>query len=256
VPLTALHRDGAPPRKRGALSALLAFGLITASLTTGSLLASPTAAQAAPDGPAWTCSTYGYLFQTIDNTTDVHSIYQVDLVTGESSEIGRTSDNVNAVGYNTTDDYVYGVNVDTGSMVQVASDGTETVLPDPSGYIASGYNVGDFDDAGHYWTTHSGNAQRWYEIDYAAGSPTYGQVLATGTNSGATTGSDWVFVDGGLYSVSNNTNHLVRFDTSTRTSTDLGALANLPVGAAYGAGYADAGGTCISPTTPPARSTV
>jgi uncharacterized repeat protein (TIGR01451 family) len=241
VRLTTLHRDGAPPRKRGALSSLVAFGLLAASLTTGSVLAAPTVAEAA-DGPAWACSANGYLFQSVTNSTDVHSIYQVDLVSGESSEFGRTPDNVNGVGFNTTDNYIYGVSVDAGQLVQIASDGTETVLPTPAGFIETSYNVGDFDDAGHYWVTSSGNNQRWYEIDYAAGSPTYGEILATGTNSGGTTGSDWVFVNGGLYSVPNNTNRLVRFDVSTHTTTDLGALANLAVGAAYGAGYADAAG--------------
>ncbi|WP_344751679.1 beta strand repeat-containing protein [Gryllotalpicola koreensis] len=220
-------------------------GASLVAIAAGGVVLGDAQPAAAADGPAWTCSTYGYLFQSPngDGTAPPHSIYQVDLVSGASSQIGSTADNVNAVGYNTTDNYIYGVDVTTQKLVQVASDGTLTTLPDPTGYIEGGYNVGDFDSAGHYWVTHSGSSQRWYEIDYAAGSSTYGQILASGTNTGATIGSDWVYVDGSLYTVTNGTDHLVRFDTTTHTATDLGSVPDLPVGTpGYGAGYADAAG--------------
>jgi uncharacterized repeat protein (TIGR01451 family) len=187
------------------------------------------------------CSTYGYLYQTPN--ADTHQIFQVDLVSGETTQIGTTADNVNAVGYNPTDDYMYGSDATTGNLVQVASDGTLTPLPDPAGLTWESFNVGDFDADGHYWVTRSLDNAAWYEIDYAAGSPTFGQVLSSGTISGATTGSDWVYVDGGLYSITNGTNHLVKFDTTTHTSTDLGAIEGVTASTVgFGAGYADAAG--------------
>jgi uncharacterized repeat protein (TIGR01451 family) len=242
VRLTTLHRDGAPPRKRGALSSLVAFGLLAASLTTGSVLAAPTAAEAAPDGPAWTCSANGYLFQTPNGSTN--SIYQVDLVTGQSSQIGSMADSVNATGYNQTDNYVYGWDVDASRPATVASDGTLTPLAMPAG-IPAGTNfvIGDVDPSGHYWVTSTSGA--WYEIDYAAGSSTYGQVLNSGTASltGTNFGSirDWVFVDGALYGVTTS-QQLVAFDTTTHRIRNVAALPGLPAGNSYGAGYADAQG--------------
>ncbi|MFT4082531.1 MAG: hypothetical protein QM638_08095 [Nocardioides sp.] len=203
---------------------------------------------AAADGPAWTCSTYGYLFQSPngDGTAPPHSIYQVDLVSGASSQIGSTADDVNALGYNTTDNYMYGYDLSTSEIVQVASDGTLTELAAPTGFDTTrGYNVGDFDNEGHYWITSSSTTSpaTWYEIDYAAGSATYGNVLASGTLSPNITGSDWVYVDGALYSIQDRTNHLIKFDTTTHQETDLGAVPGVPVGApSYGAGYADAAG--------------
>jgi uncharacterized repeat protein (TIGR01451 family) len=240
VPLTTLHHDGAPPRRRGALSALLAFGLITASLTTGSLLASPTAAQAAPDGPAWTCSANGYLFQSPGDGTN--TIYQVDLVTGESTQVASMVDSVNATGYNQTDNYMYGWDVTTGQPATVASDGTITQLDRPAGIPAGTFVIGDVDPSGHYWVA-SGTA--WYEIDYAAGSPTYGQLLDTGPINAGSTGfggvRDWVYVDGALYGIT-TTPTLIKFDATTHQISTVASLPNVAGGAAYGAGYADARG--------------
>lgn len=234
---------GVSPRKgRRAATFVVAAAVVASGLTsvaTATML--PAAPAQAADGPAWTCSTYGYLFQS-PNAGTTHSIYQVDLVSGESTQIGSTADNINAVGFNPTDNYVYGYDVTTSNLVQVASDGTQTALPTPAGFTeGAGYNVGDFDADGHYWITLSGANHTWYEIDYAAGSATFGQVLASGTVAGATTiGPDWVYVNGALYSI-NPDGHLVRFNTTTHAVTDLGQPSGLPAGA-YGAGYADAAG--------------
>jgi uncharacterized repeat protein (TIGR01451 family) len=223
------------------MSSVVAAALVASGLTSivAMTVLPATTAQAA-DGPAWTCSTYGYLFQS-PGAAGPTSIYQVDLVSGESSVSATASGNVNAVGYNPTDNYVYGFDGATSSIVQVASDGTLTQLPAPAGVNTSvSYNVGEFDNQGHYWLAQSGTLA-WYEIDYAAGSATYGQVLSSGTFSGAVApGPDWVYVDGSLYSL-NASGELVRFDTATHAETNLGQLSGVPAGT-YGAGYADAAG--------------
>jgi fimbrial isopeptide formation D2 family protein/uncharacterized repeat protein (TIGR01451 family) len=239
------NRGGASPRTgRRAASFVVAAAVVASGLTSvAAMTVLPATSAQAADGPAWTCSTYGYLFQTPNDTT--HQIIQVDLVSGESTQIGTTADNVNAVGYNPTDNYIYGSDIGTGNFVQVASDGTLTQLPNPAGLVWSNFNVGDFDADGHYWVTNSGDGARWYEIDYAAGSDTYGQVLSSGTNTGTAFGADWVYVNGGLYSV-NAAGHIIKFDTTTHRTTDLGVTngTRLPAvqGGGYGAGYADASG--------------
>src|SRR5581483_5459446 len=73
-------------------------------------------------GPAWSCTAYGYLFQSPDANT--HRINQVDLVSGAAPQIAATSDAVNGVGYNTLDGYIYGWDTDTNQLVRVAADGT------------------------------------------------------------------------------------------------------------------------------------
>lgn len=241
--------DGSSRRMgRSAATFLVAAAVVASGLTTAAVTVLPATSARAADGPAWTCSTYGYLFQTPD--ADTHQIFQVDLVSGESTQIGTTADNVNAVGYNPTDNYMYGIRYvgssTAGTVVQVASDGTLTDLPNPTGYTPGSYNVGDFDSEGHYWVTRSAAGSPWYEIDYAAGSATYGQIISSGTiPSSPVPGADWVYVNGALYSAT-GAGHVVKFDTTSHTFTDLGVPggSGLPaVGTqGYGAGYADAAG--------------
>ncbi|MCA5923780.1 DUF7927 domain-containing protein [Curtobacterium oceanosedimentum] len=202
----------------------------------------PAAPASAADGPAWTCSANGYLFQSPGDGTN--TIYQVDLVSGESTEIASMVNGVNATGYNQTDNYMYGWDTTTGQPVIVASDGTLTQLDRPAGLPAdTNFVVGDVDPNGHYWLTLSSG--QWYEIDYAAGSPTYGQVVDSGTAAGAAAAGfgsvrDWVYVDGSLYGVGTGPS-LVEFDPAANRVT---RVANLPdlANNAYGAGYADARG--------------
>jgi uncharacterized repeat protein (TIGR01451 family) len=193
------------------------------------------------DAPKWECTSFGYLFQT--PTPGTNQIYQVDLVSGAATVVETPATNVNAVGYNTTDDYVYGSDITTGEIVRVGSDGSTGVVTPASG-IPDGatFNVGDMDADGHYWVTRAAAGAEWYEIDYAAGSPTYGQVVASGTHAPNTIapGPDWVYVDGNLYSY-NGSGRLIAFNTETHRLTDLGAVAGVPTGT-YGAGYADAAG--------------
>jgi fimbrial isopeptide formation D2 family protein/uncharacterized repeat protein (TIGR01451 family) len=203
------------------------------------------------DPPVWTCSANGYLFQSPN--AGGHQIYQVDLVSGAATQIGSTADNVNAVGYNTLDNYVYGWDVDTATIVRVAADGSLTNLGRPAGLPASpGFQVGDFDDAGHLFLQRGGTLDgSWVEIDLAPGSSTYGQVVDSGSvTKPAGIGvlpSDWVFVDGAFYGIGNNTSstgagRLIRFDATTHSYQDLGALPNTSSASTYGAGYADAAG--------------
>lgn len=229
-------------RTRWGASLLAVTSLVSATITGTSLATLPDAAQAA-NGPAWTCNASGYLFQTPVLGGAEHSITSVDLVSGVPSAAGNTADQVNAVGYNLTDNYMYGWDTETDTAVQIAQDGTLTQLPRPAGIrvLNGGYDVGDVDENGHYWIA-NGTLGWWYEIDYAAGSPTFGQVLNSGKLTQAQVGGyDWVYVNGALYSL--DASGLHRFDTSTRTTRTIGVPSGVTLGAGtYGAGYADAAG--------------
>ena len=65
-----------------------------------------------------------------------------------------------------------------------------------------GYNVGDIDTAGQYWSSRDG--LDWYQTDLFPGSPTYGKVLGNGTADPFDISvADWVYVPvGGSYSYS------------------------------------------------------
>jgi uncharacterized repeat protein (TIGR01451 family) len=221
---------------------LLAITLVLAALA---LLPGRAAAAETP----WTCSAYGYLFQD-PSTVPPGSIYQVDLASGAYTNYGTTADNVNAVGYNILDNYVYGYDQNAGELVRVSSDGSLTPLGLPAGVNAAlAYNVGDVDSSGHYWMMDGNvNPAQWYEIDLAPGSPTYGEVIESGTAAvpaGVTNLSDWAFINGALYTVSTATSGpaaLVKFDPATGQLSNLGPVAGVPGTDFYGAVYSDAAG--------------
>ncbi|MFP3466774.1 hypothetical protein [Leifsonia sp. SIMBA_070] len=189
--------------------------------------------------PVWTCDASGYLFQS---TGGPSSAYKVDLVSGAYTTAFTLTDTVNATAYNTTDNYMYAYSSQKTGLVKIASDGSIIPLPTPTGFPATaGYTAGEFDSAGHFWIVRTQASAPWVEIDYAAGSPTYGTIIAQGTLSATTDmGADWVYSNGALYSI-NPSSHFIKFDTTTHVSTDLGLLPNVPTGL-YGAGYADAAG--------------
>jgi len=200
--------------------------------------------------PKFTCDAFGYLYQSPGDGS--HPIYGVDLATGTYSNVGSTVDNVNAVGYNTLDDYVYGWDIDTRQLVRIGGDGSELQLGVPAGMTAAQanapYNVGGFDNAGHLWIMVGNDTPATYfEIDLAPGSPTHGQVIKTGTvtfPAGVGNVSDWAFAGGSFYAASTfgaGAPQLVRFDPATGVMSSPGALTGIPNGP-YGAAYADAAG--------------
>ncbi|BAJ26601.1 MULTISPECIES: hypothetical protein [Kitasatospora] len=158
--------------------------LLAAAVLTGALLplaggAQPAAAAAVP----WTCDASGYLFQSPNGRgTKPFTVQRVDLVTGANSLLGTTADSLNGVGYNTLDNYFYAWDFTTSQLARVNADLTLKQLGRPTGFPNTDVNIGDFDQAGHYFAA-NGNATPalWREVDFAPGSPTYGQVIGSGT---------------------------------------------------------------------------
>ncbi|GAA4427248.1 hypothetical protein GCM10023169_26970 [Georgenia halophila] len=194
--------------------------------------------------PPFQCGTNapGILFQREPVTA-----FAIEMVTGEDEVIAPDfhENNINAIGYNVLDDYVYGWDIRDGYMVRVGSDGNVEPLDVPTGdYTGDGYSIiGDVDDNGHYWFVSDG---RLYQVDLDSTSPDFMSVLHAQDYTGGTlVAADWAYVPGtdALYGIGTNANGdrtLVRFDRTTHTFTTEGVLTGDV--AAGGAMYADADG--------------
>jgi uncharacterized repeat protein (TIGR01451 family) len=202
---------------------------------------------AAPGASAapWQCDAYGYLFQAPTGAPP-GIVQQIDLATGQYSTLGNTTDLLNGVAYNTLDNYFYAYDYTTDNMVRVEDDLTLTPVVTPPGFLDP-WPVGDFDDAGHYWTLNN-SGTTLIEIDYAPGSPTFGQIIhqvPTATPAATPSGgADFTWINGFLYrltATSAGVMHLVRVDPSTGAQTDL-SPGGLGVSGYVGATYADANG--------------
>ncbi|MFT8637886.1 MAG: LPXTG cell wall anchor domain-containing protein [Pseudoclavibacter sp.] len=198
---------------------------------------------------AWKCSSDGYIFH-VEGSDAKSTITNVDLKSGNSGAFAKADTDVNAVGYNVKDNYVYGVNSANGEVVRIGSDGVTQGL----GYTvpvadATKLVTGDVDASGNLWvataTSATNTNAKWFEIKLPAPDSTDDATLVTSgdiAGKGNVIGSDWSYLDGTLYTVPDSTNHLVKFDTSTHEITDLGVVAGLPNGGPtsfYGVSFAD-----------------
>jgi hypothetical protein len=201
-----------------------------------------------PDPPAFTCSGsgQGYLFQ--DAATDV---YVVNITTGATTlaatDILGTTGNtqVNAVGYNRTDNYIWGFRRGSNQVVRIGSDWTAQTFP-IAGLPANGdYYIGDVSSTGVLYL-YDGNASPTliYRVDVNPASPTYLQALPTLTTP-ASNLTDWAFspIDGKLYALDNTTLNLYSFDPATGARTIIGAVTGGGISTGtFGAAYMDGDG--------------
>src|SRR5690606_25340197 len=117
-------------------------------------------------------------------------IYAIDLVTGRYDVAAAAffPQSVNAVGFNVLDGYVYGFLPGAPrQIVRIAADGTVEELGLPAGIPDANHNTGDVDENGQYWLSTqnaTSAAAGWRRIDFAPGSPTYGQVVESGPITG------------------------------------------------------------------------
>lgn len=182
--------------------------------------------------------------------------YNINLVTGLSVLQGALSPahDVNAIGYNPLDDYIYGYDQTTNALVRVTAGGRLIQLPRPTGLPAGNYNTGTFDANGFlYLFINDGN--RFYTVDLRPNSATFlklvnpaagytEQTANFGTAmSAALNISDWVYdpSDGNLYGVQRN-GVLARVVPTTGQVTILTTSAPNP-NASFGALAIDSTGT-------------
>lgn len=195
--------------------------------------------------PTFQCAdNVGFLFQSA--TTD---IYTLDLLTGDetlvaSDILGTTGfTQINAIGYNTTDNYIWGFRRGTNQVVRVGGDGSVQTFPITGLPVAGDFFVGDMNSTGVlYLYNNQAFPTSIYRVDLNPASGTYLQALPTLTtiNSNLT---DWAFspIDNNLYALDNTTLALYRFDPVTGARTTVGTVSGsgIVAGETYGAAFMD-----------------
>lgn len=162
--------------------------------------------------------------------------YNINVVTGQATVQGTVSPalDINAIGYNPLDNYIYGYDQLNNHIVRVGTNGDVIILaPLPPGLPADGYNVGTFDLNGFLYISIN-DAARFYVIDLRPDSATFmklvnpangyveqtsnfGVALSTTLNV-----SDWVFrpSDSNLYGI-NPTGIVERINPTTGNISNL-----------------------------------
>lgn len=157
----------------------------------------PTPPEGTPAGPTFDCDEGGYLIQ---QTT----LYRLDLATGDNVAVNPRvgpGGNINAMGFNILDGYLYAfVSIGGGEqqLIRIGADGTYDLL---DLIVDNGLNVGDVDDQGRMWASDAG--RRWLQVDLNPDSSTFGEQVDEGVSENGNV-ADWVYLeDGGdyLYSI-------------------------------------------------------
>ncbi len=184
----------------------------------------------------FTCVTEAYLFQTND-------VYAQNLASGAATLEGMdlALDNINAVGYNQKDGYIWGsLRFPDNTIIRIGKDYSTTTYEIPG----AGFSyVGDVNENGIYYLRSSSTT--YYMVDLDPSSPSYLTKIGTGTIDKAINVHDWAFnaVDGKLYTVEKNTNNLYRIDVETNSVETLGEVPILSgLNYTYGAVYFDLDG--------------
>jgi len=95
---------------------------------------------------------------------------------------------VNAIGYNTLDNFLYGRHTGSEQLIRISADGTAT----PIGPLTNGGNNGDIDTDGYYW--YSAGGATWNQVDLRPDSATYGQLIDSGTATTIGAVPDWAYI--------------------------------------------------------------
>jgi len=198
----------------------------------------------------FTCSPVAYQVAGIPAT----KLYIADLVTGTHVEVGTLNgDLINAIGYNTLDNYIYGYDITVNQIVRIDEDATTTLLGTVTNLPIGGYLTGTMDLQGHLFL-YNANALRYYVVDLAPGSanymklvdPTLGFVLDTAPYGTAISTPiniyDWAFdaTTNLIYTVehSGSSSYILNpYTGSVSTLTNV----NIPIGD-YGAMATDGAG--------------
>ncbi|RUS47898.1 SdrD B-like domain-containing protein [Cohnella sp. AR92] len=188
--------------------------------------------------------------------------YDIDVVTG--SETIRTTVNppleINAIGYNPLDDYIYGYDQLTNHLVRVDNNGNVmTLFPLPPGMAADAFNTGTFDPNGFLYVFVN-NESVFYVIDLRPNSSTFLKLVNPANGYQETTSgialsrplnaSDWVYraQDGHLYGITPAgvvkridpfSGHIDNLPTSPLNPGPFGALAIDSTGIIYAISNSD-----------------
>ncbi len=128
------------------------------------------------DLTSFNCSAMAYQVTTSGGASS-STLYSYNVATGVRTFISALTMNVNAIGFNTLDNYLWGVVGSSNQVVKIGANGGIEIhnipnLPAPS----LGYNVGDFIGDG-YWFVYDRTATRYYVIDTNPARSTYLQLV-------------------------------------------------------------------------------
>ena len=204
-----------------------------------------------PEGTPYTCNTEMILFSGRPSER-----YSISLITGASTDLGplTPASSVNAIGYNVLDNFIYGYDQTSGTLVGVNADGEVTYLgPRPAGMPAAAYSAGTLDFNGYYYVYAPGTG-RFYTIDLRPGSPTYLRLVDPRNGYQEQTSDfgvplippltigDWAFnpMDGFLYGVEQN-GLVYRIETGNGQAVPLETTGPNP-GSVFGSAVIDGSG--------------
>ncbi|QWX85527.1 T9SS type A sorting domain-containing protein [Cellulophaga sp. HaHaR_3_176] len=185
------------------------------------------------------CDFNAYLFQYND-------IYALDLASGGSYLVAEniTEGNINAAAYNSADGYIWGyLSSPSKSIVRIGKNYEPEIYTIPEIPNTNNKYVGDITIDGIYYLRSGGTT--YYAIDLNPESNSYLEFIGSYTLNKNISIHDWAFnaVDGKLYSVEKNTNHLYRITAETGEVEDLGLVPILAgFSYTYGAVYFDIDG--------------
>ncbi|AZN41232.1 DUF7507 domain-containing protein [Paenibacillus albus] len=190
--------------------------------------------------------------------------FNINIVTGTAIPQGTVNPplEINAIGYNTLDNYIYGYDQLNNNIVRVDNSGNVIVLsPLPPGLPVNTYNVGTFDLNGFLYIS-SNELSRFFVIDLRPNSSTFMKLVnpANGfqeqtSNFGVALSrvlnvSDWVFrpQDGNLYGITPTgimqrivpaTGAISNVTTSPQRTGPFGAIALDATGTIYAISNSD-----------------
>lgn len=183
-----------------------------------------------------------------------YSLYSVDLNTGfETLYAGNFISLTNAIGYNITDGYIWGVSDVTNRIYRIGAGGNVDTFNIPPLAAGTSMNLtgnlvtGDVGPDGIYYVYPSG-ASFYYRIDLNPASPTYLQRLSNINLSGSAATLpilDWVVsqVDGQLYAYGGGNRTVYKINPVTGVVSTYSITAStLPPTGNYGATYFDNAG--------------
>ncbi|WP_353718691.1 Ig-like domain-containing protein [Dyadobacter sp. 676] len=177
--------------------------------------------------PTFDCSQASYVIGNRNiGGANVSDGYTLDLSTGEtalakSPLISSGTQFVNAIGYNTVDNYIWGYRSGTNQLVRIGSDWSVEFFT-VTGLTGTTYATGDVSPEGVLYL-YTFNASSFTKIDLNPGSANY--LVAQNVPTTGTQLNDWAFnpVDGKLYGFGTNKT-LYQFDPVSGTRTTIGAV--------------------------------
>ncbi|MDO1511377.1 T9SS type A sorting domain-containing protein [Maribacter confluentis] len=184
------------------------------------------------------CDYNAYLFQYND-------IYALDLASGSSYLVAEdiTAGNINGVGYNTTDGFLWGyLSTPSSTIVRIGKDYSIEQYTIPELPTGNKY-VGDISANGIYYFKAGGSS--YYKVDINPSSSTYLEFLGAFELTQSMSIADWAFnaADNMLYTVEKGTNILYRIDPDTGVVKALGVVPILQgLNYTFGAVYFDVDG--------------